>query len=111
MEPLALPKPKAIRQPTDFQRKIDSAVSGLEPGEVVSFGDIAARAGNPKASRAVGSYLANSGGSIPWWRVIYASGYLPPCNPSLQAERLMEEGVQLKGTLVVNSPSGRFANE
>lgn len=37
MEPLALPKPKAIRQPTDFQRKIDSAVSGLEPGEVVSL--------------------------------------------------------------------------
>lgn len=94
---------------TELQQKIIIAAESLDVGEVVSFGDIAAKAGQPNASRAAGSVLSKSGDSLPWWRVVYSSGHLPPNNPSLQAERLIDEGVQLKGFRVVCSPRGRFA--
>lgn len=95
---------------TEFQERLTAAVEKLKPGQVVSFGDIAAAAGRPKASRAAGNLLAGSLDTLPWWRVVYSSGHLPPCNPSVQAERLENEGVTLNGFRVVKSPRGRFAS-
>ena len=73
-------------------------------GEVVSFGDVAALAGRPGAARAAGAVLANSADTLPWWRVVYSDGHLPPCNPGLQAERLADEGVELSGFRVIRRP-------
>ena len=87
---------------------MSDAVLALKPGEVVSFADIAAAAGRPKAARSAGNLLANSLDTLPWWRVVYSSGHLPPCNPSVQAERLREEGVELSAFRVIQSPRGRF---
>ena len=99
----------ATSEMTPFQRQLFNTVAGLSPGEVVSFGDVAARAGRPGASRAAGRMLATIKDSgLPWWRVVYSSGKLPPCNPTLQKKRLREEGVKLKRDRVVNAPSGRF---
>ncbi|MEL6107198.1 MAG: MGMT family protein [Planctomycetota bacterium] len=94
---------------TEFQERMSKAVLGLRPGEVVSFGDVAAAAGRPAASRSAGNLLANSLDTLPWWRVVYSDGRLPPCNPSVQAERLSEEGVELRAFRVIRSPRGRFA--
>ncbi len=106
---LKMPRPKSKPEPTDLQRQITAAVLKLSEGEVVSFGDIAARAGRSNASRAAGAVLAKSEDALPWWRVVYSDGHLPPCNPSLQAERLADEGVELRGFRVIRSPGGRFA--
>lgn len=103
------PKTQLPAGPTPLQQQITSAVEHLEAGEVVSFGDIAARAGRPSAARAAGAVLADSADTLPWWRVVYGDGHLPPCNPSLQAERLSEEGVDLRGFRVIRAPKGRFA--
>mgnify|MGYP001822903093 CR=1 FL=1 len=94
---------------TPLQRAMVAVVEGLAEGEVVSFGDVAARAGRPDASRAAGAVLANSLDTLPWWRVVYSSGHLPASNPGLQAQRLAEEGARLRGFRVVQSPRGRFA--
>jgi methylated-DNA-protein-cysteine methyltransferase-like protein len=102
---------RSIRtEPTELQQQITEVVENLTPGEVVSFGDVAARAGRPDAARAAGTVLANSADTLPWWRVVYANGHLPPCNPGLQEQRLAEEGVQLSGYRVIRSPAGRFAD-
>jgi methylated-DNA-protein-cysteine methyltransferase-like protein len=102
--------PRSTRpDPTALQEQIIAVVEGLGIGEVVSFGDVAARAGRPDAARAAGTVLANSGDTLPWWRVVYADGHLPPCNPGLQESRLTEEGVELRGYRVIRSPAGRFA--
>lgn len=93
---------------TEFQQQMADAVNSLRPGQVVSFGDIASLAGRPRASRAAGKMLSQSMDTLPWWRVVYSSGHLPPCNPSVQSERLADEGVQLDGFRVVESPLGRF---
>jgi methylated-DNA-protein-cysteine methyltransferase-like protein len=95
---------------TPFQTNLIAAVESLAVGEVVSFGDVATSAGKPSAARAAGSVLASAGDALPWWRVVYSSGQLPPCNPSLQAERLADEGVQLRGFRVIRSPLGRFSH-
>lgn len=94
---------------TEFQKRMSEAVLALEPGEVVSFGDIAAAAGRPRAARAAGNLLAGSLDTLPWWRVVYSDGQLPPCNPTVQAARLQEEGVQVDAFRIVRSPRGRFA--
>ena len=93
---------------TKIENDISTAVLALSKGEIVSFGDVAAKAGHPKAARAAGAVLAKSGDALPWWRVVYADGQVPPCNPSLQVERLLAEGVQIRGFRVLSSPVGRF---
>lgn len=102
-------KRPSATQPTLLQQRITAAVEHLREGEVVSFSDLARRAGRPRAARAAGAVLANSADTLPWWRVVYSDGHLPPCNPGLQAERLADEGVVLIGFRVVRSPAGRFA--
>ena len=102
--------PLAQIKMTPTQARIVAAAELLTEGEVVSFGDLAAKAGCENQSRAAGTTMARFGETLPWWRVVYADGQLPPCNPSLQAERLSEEGVQLKGFRVIRSPKGRFAS-
>ncbi|WP_168566993.1 MGMT family protein [Crateriforma spongiae] len=94
---------------TDMWAAFAKAVEGLRPGEVVSYGDIALAAGYPRRHRAVGTLLRQSLDALPWWRVVYSSGHLPPVNPTLQASRLMDEGVQISGLKVTRSPLGRFA--
>ncbi len=83
-------------------------IERLKPGEVVCYQEVAERAGYPNRQRAVGQLLSISLDALPWWRVVYASGHLPPCNPSLQESLLVEEGVELKGFRVVRAPLGRF---
>jgi len=98
-----------LKSATPLEQALTIAVASLREGEVVSFGDIAERAGRPDAPRAAGRLLSKSMTSLPWWRVVYASGKVAPCNPVLQAERLREEGVEVKNGRVIQAPLGRFA--
>jgi methylated-DNA-protein-cysteine methyltransferase related protein len=97
---------------TEFQDAIARAVERLRVGEVVSFGDIADDAGRPGAHRAVGAFLASSleanAAELPWWRVVYSDGHLPPCAIDEQTQRLRGEGVTVNHARVRRSPSGRF---
>ena len=65
-------------QGTAFQRKVWDALTEIPYGETRSYGEIAARIGNPKACRAVG--MANNRNPlsilIPCHRVIGADGSL-----------------------------------
>lgn len=77
----------------DFRARVESVISGLEPGEVVSYGEVAAEAGRPGAARAVGGILANPSQPLPWWRVVTATGRLVPGHEREHARRLRAEGV------------------
>ena len=92
-----------------FEQRMWEAVENLADGEVVSFGDVAGRAGRPKASRAAGRMLSKIRDSdLPWWRVVYSNGKLPACRPSVQTERLRSEGVVVENGRVIAAPLGRF---
>lgn len=78
---------------TEFETAIAKVLDALQPGDVMSYGDVAAEAGWPGAARAVGSFLRNNGASFPWWRVVNATGRLVPGNETKQAKLLRSEGV------------------
>jgi methylated-DNA-[protein]-cysteine S-methyltransferase len=65
-------------QGTDFQRRVWASLCEIPYGETISYGELARRVGNPKASRAVG--LANGRNPVaiivPCHRVIGADGSL-----------------------------------
>lgn len=92
---------------TPFEAAVIAVLEATAPGDVLSYGDVAAEAGFPGAARAVGNILARSDGTLPWWRVVTASGRLIPHDPVEQARRLAAEGVECRhGKVVVSSPAG-----
>ena len=75
------PKPGKLHlllRGTNFQIKVWQALLNTEPSQIISYGQLAALAGSPKAQRAVGSALAANtiGYLIPCHRVIRGSGEL-----------------------------------
>jgi methylated-DNA-protein-cysteine methyltransferase-like protein len=80
---------------TEFEEQIARVLDGLEVGDVVTYGEIAAEAGRPGAARAVGRYLRDHGSGHPWWRVVTASGRLVPHGEEEHARRLRAEGVEI----------------
>ena len=94
---------------TPFEQRMFDAVANLSEGEVVSFGDVAGKAGRPRASRAAGRMLSKIRDTdLPWWRIVYSDGKLPACNPALQTQRLAAEGVTVEKNRVITAPRGRF---
>jgi methylated-DNA-protein-cysteine methyltransferase related protein len=85
---------------TEFERRVRRVISGLRPGEVATYGEVAEEAGHPRAARAVGTVLARSEG-LPWWRVVTAGGRLVPGHEAAQARQLRAEGVAVRNGRVV----------
>lgn len=77
---------------TRLEAAISEVLLGLEPGDVVTYGEVAEEAGFPGRARAVGRFLKTREG-YPWWRVVNSVGRLVPHNEVRQAELLRAEGV------------------
>jgi methylated-DNA-protein-cysteine methyltransferase-like protein len=84
-----------------FEGGVVEVLARLAPGDVVTYGEVAAEAGFPGAARAVGNLLRRTEG-LPWWRVVSAGGRLVPGAEDEQARLLTAEGV-------VITTSGRVA--
>lgn len=96
--------------------RIVDVVMALGPGEVTTYGDVAADAGAPRDARLVGRVLADAGGDptapeMPWWRVVNARGRLVPGSERDQRALLSAEGVSVGDGRVVAAPVGRFARQ
>ena len=90
-----------------FEDAVVGVLRATRPGEVLTYGEVAAEAGRPGAARAVGRILSQSGGDdLPWWRVVTAAGRLVPGHEEEHARRLTAEGVQLSGGRVRPSARG-----
>ena len=92
------------------ERRILDVIMALQPGEVVTYGDIAEVAGYPKLSRLVGHILATTDADVPWWRVVNAAGRLVPGHERKQAAMLREEDVIVRKGHVKSAPHGRFSD-
>ncbi|MEY2448783.1 MAG: methylated-DNA-protein-cysteine methyltransferase related protein [Acidimicrobiaceae bacterium] len=86
---------------TPLQDRFRQVVGALQPGEVVSYREVARRSGHPRGARAVGAFLAEHGGDVPWWRVVRTGGWLAAPNRNDQRRRLRAEGVEIEGERVV----------
>jgi methylated-DNA-protein-cysteine methyltransferase related protein len=89
-----------------FEDAVRRVIRDLRRGEVVSYGEVARRAGYPRAARAVGNILARGTG-LPWWRVVRASGQLAAHSRAEQERRLRREGVPVRGGAVKSQMGSR----
>ncbi|WP_323754217.1 methylated-DNA--[protein]-cysteine S-methyltransferase [Marinobacter sp.] len=96
-------------EPTKEQ-KIWQVVAAIPPGNVASYGQVAAMAGLGRQARFVGRALGKlpAGHSIPWHRVLRSNGQIafPEGTETrqLQTEKLRLEGVEvLKGRVSMKS--------
>lgn len=80
----------------DFAVRVAEVLARLEPGDITTYGEVAAEAGSPGAARAVGHILAESDGRWPWWRVVTSAGRLVPGAEGEQARRLRAEGTHVE---------------
>jgi len=83
---------------TEFRRRVLSVVRRIPVGRVVTYGDVAALAGKPRASRAVGNIMRNCREpGVPCHRVIAAGGLLGGYGGNLQLKRelLRAEGMDV----------------
>ncbi len=84
---------------TPLQHELAAAARSIPWGEVVSYGELAALAGRPRAARAAGSFCAENRFSliIPCHRVVAADGIggYGAAGPALKRRLLALEGVTL----------------
>ncbi|MFF5178542.1 MGMT family protein [Micromonospora sp. NPDC000316] len=86
--------------PDEYVEAVLDLVERIPQGRVMSYGGVADaladRSGRTSA-RLVGSIMARHGGSVPWHRVVTASGRLPPGHEREARARLRAEGAPLRG--------------
>jgi len=77
---------------TDFQQRVDGALVDVDPGEPITYGDLAARLGKPGAARAVGQALRRNPLPLVWpcHRVVAKNGLggFGGCPPDSDADPL-----------------------
>lgn len=92
---------------TAFQTAVCRLVRRCPRGKVISYGGVAAIAGNPRAARAaraVGAIMRDlpDGTDVPWWRVINSRGEISHRDighgPAIQRKLLEREGVRFGGS-------------
>jgi methylated-DNA-protein-cysteine methyltransferase-like protein len=85
-----------------FKHFVITFVKKIPKGKVVSYGQVAASCGHPRAARQVGGVLRNldPGAGIPWWRVVNNKGLISikgnwEASKELQRELLRKDGIKV----------------
>jgi methylated-DNA-protein-cysteine methyltransferase-like protein len=86
--------------PQEYVEAVLSLVERIPEGKVMSYGAIAdalADLSGRNSARQVGTIMARHGGGVPWHRVVTSAGRMPPGHEQEARQRLLSEGVPLKG--------------
>lgn len=97
--------------PPTFRSKVLAVVRRIPAGRVATYGDVAAAAGSPRASRAVGNIMRECrSAEVPCHRVIAAGGRLGGFGGNIQLKRelLRAEGILVSGSRVKEFTSRRL---
>lgn len=85
---------------TTFEAAVSRVINDLRPGDVMTYGEVAAEAGFPGAARAVGRVLRVSD-DLPWWRIVTSTGRLVPGLERQHTALLQKEGIMVKDGRIV----------
>jgi methylated-DNA-protein-cysteine methyltransferase-like protein len=89
--------------PSSFANTVRAVVASIPKGKVATYGQVAALAGNPKASRAVGMTMSHNKDTkaVPCHRVVGSTGaltgYAYGDGTITKKQMLQKEGVKFKG--------------
>jgi len=88
-----------------FRERVYDVVAEIPRGKVISYGEVARRAGSPRAARAVGSLMNKDAdfAQLPCHRVILGNRHVGPYGggPEVKARMLQEEGVIVENLRVL----------
>jgi methylated-DNA-protein-cysteine methyltransferase related protein len=84
-------------EPRRFEKEVRRVLERIDPGTVMTYGEVALEAGFMGAARAVGTLLSRSDDGLPWWRVVTSTGRLVPGHERKHASLLRAEGVRVIG--------------
>ena len=88
-----------------FAEAVYALVAQIPPGRVMTYGQIAALCGSPRAARIVGGIAHYGPEDLPWHRVVNKQGGLAGAFPggrSAQAELLSLERVKISNNYTVD---------
>lgn len=83
-----------------FAERVEELVQQIPKGRVMTYGQLAALAGNARAARIVGGIAHFGDPDLPWQRVVNKKGGLAAGYPGgrlAHKEHLQAEGVTVKG--------------
>lgn len=96
---------------SSFRSRVEMYVRQIPKGCVTTYGDLAALAGSPAASRIVGGIAHYGDPRLPWHRVVNRHGGLArgyPGGMEAQAKHLEADGVAVVGYVVKNFQEKRW---
>lgn len=89
---------RALKQERSFRSRVHKVVQDIPKGGVLSYGEVARRAGNLGAARAVGQIMSkNHDKNIPCHRVVSSDGKLGGYNGGIEKKKalLKSEGYKV----------------
>lgn len=99
-----------------FRDQVIAFIKKVPKGKVVSYGQVAAACGHPRAARQVGGILRGLGEAIklPWWRVINNEGVISikgnwTATKELQRQLLLRDGVAVTKNFTVHMQKYRLS--
>lgn len=96
---------------SSFKDRVCALVAQVPYGEVTTYGDLAALAGQANASRIVGGVAHYGPSELPWHRVVNRFGGLAagfPGGREVQQQLLAHEGVVCKDFIVIEFKERRW---
>lgn len=87
----------------NFREKIEALIAKVPHGQVTTYGDLAALAGQPTASRIVGGIAHYGDPDLPWHRLVNRFGGLASGfhgGREVQAQLLAQEGISCTNYVV-----------
>lgn len=99
----------------NFKELVKKYVKKVPKGKLVSYGQVAAACGSPRAARQVGWILHTLDGdnSVPWWRVINNAGYISIkgnfySTPLAQKKLIEDEGIPVSKDFKIDLEKYRY---
>ena len=83
-----------------FHSEVNRIVRKIPKGRLMTYGQIAALAGNPRAARIVGGIAHYGDPNLPWQRVVNKNGGLASGYPG--GRNMHKRDLELEGTKVID---------
>lgn len=101
-----------------FKQTVLDIISSIPEGKVMSYGQVAAAAGSPRAARQVGGVLRglSADSPVPWWRVINNQGILSIkgnwiATKQMQKDLLEKENVKVSEAFTLDIEKYRYRKD
>ncbi len=95
-----------------FKQHVETIMSNIPYGRVITYGDVAALVGHPYASRIVGGIAHYGDPDLPWHRLVNRHGGLArgfPGGMEVQAQLLAAESISCTNYIVDNFEDLRWS--